>query len=197
MGFHFSCESLDPECEGDLGRPPANHIVLKSYVPIMVPNGTYQVSLLYHSCCHYVVHGHVCIRHLAHARTQSIGTGLFGPCPRCPRPKEMSCRVCHVASFWHFVLFCQLNPNPQHLCWDSKRSQSWCMCNWKFGAVGPAFLSKTALQFTVLCFWQLAFLQLFSCIQTHGRWKQLQKNSADVCDRNDNKNSWDGDFFGN
>ena len=55
---------------------------------------------------------HVCIRHLAHARKKSIGTGLFGPCPRCPRPKEMSCRACNVASFWHFVLFCQLNPNP-------------------------------------------------------------------------------------
>lgn len=42
---------------------------------------------------------HVCIRHLAHARKKSIGTGLFGPCPRCPRPKEMSCRVCNVAFF--------------------------------------------------------------------------------------------------
>ena len=150
--------------------------VLKSYVATMVPNGTYQVSIPYHSCCYNVAHGHVCIRHLAHNGTQSIGTGLFGPCPRCPRPKEMSCRVCNIVSSWHFVLFCQLDPNPQHLnlcasdyCWELyierfKQVSQLVHVQLTFWTIGPPFLSKTALLFTrclLLAIGLLAALQLY------------------------------------
>lgn len=109
-------------------------------------------------------------------------------------PKK--CLVELVMSLLFGTSFCSANLIPIHLnlcCWDSNGSQSWYMCNWNFGTIGPAFLSKTAMLFTVLCFLQLAFL--FSYIQTHGHCKQLQKNSAKFCDRNDNKNRRDGAFL--